>query len=281
MGCTLQVGENGIYWLNGGGFRLDGGTMFGPVPKKLWAARYPADEDNTIPMVNDPLLVVTPEHRIIIDSGLGNKLSEKQKTIFQIQPEWDLPAELNRLGFTREDIDIVILTHGDFDHAGGIVMADEHGEYELTFPNARHFMHILEWQDVQDPGLRSKSTYFKENFLYLEPGNNLILTEHDVDVCKGVKIYHSGGHTRGHQIVEITSRKQTAVHLGDLMPTHAHVNPLWVMAYDNFPLDVIDSKIKYYDLFREKDAWYTSYHDPVVRACRLNKDTEIVEKWPA
>lgn len=277
----LQLGKVTVEWLGGGGFRLDGGSMFGPVPKVLWQKRYPADAQNTIAMVNDPLLVRTPTCNVIIDSGLGNKLTEKQKEIYKVDPPWDVPEGLMGAGLSPEDIDYVILTHGDFDHAGGITMVDSAGNLRLTFPQARHVLHRFEWEDICNPCLRAQSTYLKENFQLLREGANLVLTESEFKVCPEINVIHTGGHTRGHQIVEIHSDGQTAMHLGDLLPTHVHVNPLWVMAYDNFPLTVIEKKIEFLNRCEADNIWITSYHDPEIRAFRLGPDRVVVEHFSA
>ncbi len=251
--------------------------MFGPVPKVLWQKRYAASEDNLIPMCNDPLLIRAGDLHILIDTGIGNKLSEKQLQIYQVTSPWDLPAQLAARGIAREDINVVILTHCDFDHAGGIVRQTSEGRQELTFPKALHIIHEKEWQDVKNPNLRSQSTYLPENFHLLEASGLLELTGDDRRIIPGITVRHSGGHTRGHQVVEIESGGTSAIHLGDLCPTHAHLNPLWVMAYDNFPLEVIARKEDYLRIYRNKASWFTFYHDPFVRACRLADDGSIAQ----
>lgn len=272
---SLKLGEFHLYWLNGGHFRLDGGTMFGAVPKVLWEKKCAADKQNTIPMCNDVLLVKTPEHNILIDTGIGNKLSEKLLSIFQVTKEWSLITELAELGLTRADIDLVLLTHCDFDHAGGIVMRSQSKE-ELSFPNAVHYIQQKEWEDVEQPNRRAKSTYWPENFSLLKKKGKLQLFSGNREVISGVKLIHTGGHTRGHQLVELCSNGETAAHLGDLYPTHAHTNPLWIMAYDNFPLEVIDRKEEYFTHYQKLDSWFTFYHDPAVKACKLDEQGNII-----
>jgi len=140
----FRLGEFELFWLRGGSFELDGGAMFGVVPKALWSKKYPANEDNTISMVAWPLLIKTPDSLVLIETGLGNKLTEKQKQIFRVKEEWNVIGDLDDMGIRREDIDYVILTHYDFDHAGGVVMKDEEsGGYYLTFPGAQHIIQTM------------------------------------------------------------------------------------------------------------------------------------------
>ncbi len=280
MTPPLTLGDFQIYWLGGGNFRLDGGTMFGAVPKVLWQKKCEADAANSIPLVNDALLVRTPEQNIIIDTGLGNKLTPKQLSIFQVTLPWSVVEDLTQLGLSRNDIDIVLLTHCDFDHAGGIVMLDEQGREKLTFPRALHYVQKTEWEDVEHPCRRAKSTYWPANFDLLKKEGHLEIIDGDLEVCPGIKLRHTGGHTRGHQLVELSSQGETAVHLGDLFPTHAYTNPLWIMAYDNFPLEVIERKEEYFDHYRRRNSWFTFYHDPQIKACKLTEQGEINITWP-
>ncbi len=280
-----KLGNFEIFWLNGGEFELDGGTMFGVVPKVLWAEKYPVDEknplgfkENYIKLLNYPLLVKTPDSLVLIETGLGNKLSQKQKQIYRVIKDWDLPQELKKIGLTRQDINYVILTHCDFDHAGGIVMFNSDGEEELTFPNAKHIVQKLEWEDVMQPNKRSANTYWKQNFSKLKDTDNLQLVEGNFEICPGIEVQHTAGHTRGHQIVRIQSGKGIAYHLADLLPTHVHFKPLWIMAYDNFPMDVIALKEKYEAIGLRENAWFTFYHDPSMYACKFDKQGRIVKK---
>ena len=276
----LRVGATELYWLSGGDFRLDGGTMFGPVPKSLWRKKVEAAADNTILLCNDPLLIRTPGLNILVDTGLGNKLTLKQQAVFKITSPWRLLPQLAALGLSRQDIDLVILTHGDFDHAGGVVMVDEQGRQEITFPAATHLIQEAEWSDVIAPGRRAQESYWPVNFQQLIKSGRIQFVQGSHQVCPEVKVCLTSGHTLGHQLVEVASQGETAVHLGDLFPTHAHVNPLWVMAYDNFPLEVIACKERYLAEYRKRDAWFTFYHDPLVKACKLGDKGKLSDRWP-
>ncbi len=276
-GFTLGCFE--LHWLKGGRFALDGGTMFGVVPKVLWSKRYPADDENYIPLVAWPILVRTPDTLILIESGLGNKLTEKQRKIFRLSEPWNVEEDLKALGLRREDIEYVILTHCDFDHAGGVVMHDSQGRPMPSFPEAVHVIQKREWEDVMHPNMRSVNTYWSHNFEFLSEAMNLKLVEGEVKIAKGVTVVHTGGHTRGHQIIELESDGERAIHMGDLLPTHAHFNPLWIMAYDTFPLESVRLKNEIEAKAIREYAWFTFYHDPFYLACRFNEKGEIVEKW--
>ncbi len=280
MKNKLKLGDFELIWLSGGTFELDGGSMFGVVPKIMWSKKYPSDRDNYIPMNASPILVKTPHALIVIESGLGNKLTDKQKRIFRLKEEWNINADLKALGIHREDIDFVVLTHYDWDHSGGVVMTDENGQSALTFPSAKHVIQKSEWEDVSGPNIRSINTYWPINSELLKGCRNLELIEGEVEIVSGVRAVHTGGHNRGHQIVKMESRGQFAVHLGDLLPTHAHFKPLWVMAYDNFPLECIKLKEELEKKYVEEKAWFTFYHDPFVLACKFDEKGNIIEKWP-
>ncbi|MCX8031344.1 MAG: MBL fold metallo-hydrolase [Thermodesulfovibrionales bacterium] len=278
MKKPLQLGLFELFWLKGGIFELDGGAMFGVVPKVLWSKKYPADEENFVPLVNYPILIRTSGALILIESGLGNKLTEKQKKIFKVKEDWQLLADLEKLGISRYDIDYVILTHCDFDHSGGVIMKDN-DIYQITFPNAKHVIQKREWEDVLNPNRRSSHSYWPINYDLLRDSKNLELVDGTVEIISGIKVHHTGGHNRGHQAVEIESEGQKAIHMGDVLPTHAHFNPLWVMAYDNFPLDVISLR-EYWEMKGiEEKAWFTFYHDPYMLACKFDKEGNIIEKW--
>jgi glyoxylase-like metal-dependent hydrolase (beta-lactamase superfamily II) len=279
MSRALKIGEMELHWLQGGVFELDGGTMFGVVPRVLWAKKFPPDKDNYIRMLNAPILVKSPHGLAVIETGLGNKLTEKQRKIFRIREDWDIPGSLSSLGIGRDDITHVVLTHCDFDHAGGVVMRNDRGEHELTFPRAQHIVQRTEWEDAMSPNQRASHTYWPQNFEELKASDNLRLVGGEYEVFPGVFLVPTGGHTRGHQIVRITSDEDTAVHMADLLPTHIHFNPLWIMAYDNFPLDAIAQKEAIEKQGVQEGAWFTFYHDPFMKACRFEEDGTVKESF--
>lgn len=275
----LKVGGLELFWMGGGTSAYDGGTMFGAVPKALWSKRLPADEDNYIEMRNAPILVRASGALVVIETGLGNKLTVKQKKIYRLGREWSVPGDLVSLGLARGDVTHVVLTHCDFDHAGGIVMLNDSGEAELTFPNAEHLIQRAEWEDVVNPNERASHSYWPVNFTGLTESGKLRLLEGDYELTSGIRLILTGGHTRGHQVVSMESGGESALHLADLLPTHVHFNPLWVTAYDNFPLDAIERKQELERMGIGRDAWFTFYHDPFMLACRFDEEGNVVEKF--
>lgn len=281
MKTGFRIGDFELTWLNGGVFELDGGAMFGVVPKVLWQKKYPANEENYIRMNAWPILVRTPSSLVLIESGLGNKMTDKQKKIYRLQEDWSILADLALLGIKREDIDSVILTHYDFDHAGGVMMQSGAGSLELTFPRAKYVIQRKEWEDVLNPNIRNINTYWAINNEMMRGKPNLELVDGEAEVVPGVAAIHTGGHNSGHQIVKLESKGETALHLGDLLPTHAHANPLWVMAYDNYPMETIAMKEKWIKKGVEEKAWFTFYHDAFLLACKYDDKGTVIESRKA
>jgi glyoxylase-like metal-dependent hydrolase (beta-lactamase superfamily II) len=281
MKAGLKIGDFELTWLNGGTFELDGGAMFGVVPKVLWQKKYPPAEDNYIPLAAWPILVKTPQALVLIESGIGNKLTDKQKKIYRIKEDWSVLEDLKQFGVTREDIDFVVLTHYDFDHAGGVVMQEADGTLGFTFPKATHILQKKEWHDVLNPNIRTINTYWPLNNELMRTSSNLHLIDGRYEVVPGISVVHTGGHNGGHQIVTIESRGGKVLHLGDLLPTHAHANPLWVMAYDNFPMDTIAAKEQWMKQGVAEGVWFTFYHDHFMTACKYDDRGNVTDKWPA
>ena len=268
----MQLGQFSIDWVSDGTFRLDGGAMFGAVPKVLWEKRIPSDERNRIPMGLNCILVTTPDGRVLLDTGIGSKLGAKQQDIFAIAQPPTVETSLATLGLTPEDIDHVVLSHCDFDHLGGATRRREDGAIVPTFPRATYHIRKEEWEDLTHPNQRSKSTYFEENWRAIEEAGLVKLIAHDGEILPGIATHHTGGHTRGHVVIEIASEGEGAVYMGDLMPTHHHLNPLWVMAYDNFPMTSIEQRGAWTKRLAERGWWLLFYHDIELGAGRWNLD---------
>nr|WP_256521663.1 MBL fold metallo-hydrolase [Halobacillus sp. A5] len=262
-------------WLNGGVTHLDGGAMFGVVPRALWSKKYPVNEQNQIELRTDPILLQLNEKNILIDAGIGhNKLTEKQKIIFGVKEESKLKDELASLSLAPEDIDIVCMTHLHFDHACGLTKW-EGGRLVPFFPHAKIITSEIEWNEMRHPNIRSKNTYWEDNW---KPVVDQVHTfTGEAEIAEGLKMIHTSGHSDGHAVICYEDEEAAFIHMADLMPTHAHQNVLWALAYDDYPVTSVHQKEKWMDFGYSKEAWYTFYHDAVYRALKFNKDGKIME----
>ena len=234
----MQLGDFELTSLSDGMFRLDGGAMFGVVPKPLWERRAPADEKNRIALGMRPLLVKTPTHRILIDAGCGDKMTAKDAVIYGFDRAKHLTHSLADHGLTPADIDIVIASHLHFDHAGGFT-ENVDGQIRARFPNARYKIRRAEYEDATHPHERNRASYFPENYVPLVEAGLVDFNEEDAEIVPGISVIRTGGHTMHHQLIKITSGGRTAVFTADLMPTAAHVDDPWIMGYDLYPMDTL------------------------------------------
>ncbi|MGV2941794.1 MBL fold metallo-hydrolase [Mesobacillus sp. LC4] len=270
----LELRNVKLQWLNGGVTHLDGGAMFGVVPKPLWSRKYAVNDKNQIELRTDPILIQAEGMNFLVESGMGNgKLNEKQKRNFGVLEESSLESELEKLGLKPEDIDYILMTHMHFDHACGLTK-DFKGEFVSVFPNAKIITSQVEWDEMRNPNIRSKSTYWKENWQGIE---HQVATFEKEWSFGPIRMIHTGGHSDGHSILVIEDEDITIVHMADIMPTHAHQNPLWVMAYDDYPMNSIFAKEKWLEFGISKDSWFTFYHDAVYRAVKFDRDGKITQ----
>ncbi|MBL4951917.1 MBL fold metallo-hydrolase [Neobacillus sp. OS1-32] len=271
---TLKIGNVSLTWLSGGVTNLDGGAMFGVVPKSLWSKKYPANEKNQIELPTDPILVQFDGKNILIESGLGNgKLTEKQLRNYGVTKESELDVSLQSIGLDSTKIDYVLMTHLHFDHACGLTKPGN-GEFVSVFPNAKIITSKIEWDEMRQPNIRSKNTYWKENWEAIE---SQVETFEENWSFGPIRMIHTGGHSNGHSIVIIEDGGEMAIHMADIMATHAHQNVLWVMAYDDYPMDSIAAKAKWQPFAVEKQAWFTFYHDAFYRAVKWGPDGQMME----
>ncbi|MCA1038763.1 MBL fold metallo-hydrolase [Bacillus infantis] len=272
---TLKLKTVKLTWLNGGVTHLDGGAMFGVVPKALWEKKYPCNEKNQIELRTDPILVEANGKKMLIETGIGSgKLNEKQKRNYGVTEESSLEKSLGELNLGPEDIDYVLMTHLHFDHACGLTRL-EGEEFVSVFPNARIIVSETEWEEMRNPNIRSRNTYWKENWSGIE---GQVVTFKDEWSFGPVRMVHTGGHSDGHSIILIEEEGETIVHMADIMPTHAHQNVLWVLAFDDYPMDSIAAKQKWLEYGISKDAWFTFYHDAYYRAIKWGGDKQLKEE---
>lgn len=269
---SLQIGKATLTWLSGGDNHLDGGAMFGVVPKALWSRIYPVNDINQIQMRVDPILLQLDGKNMLIDTGIGNgKLTEKQLRNFGVTEESKIEASLHACGLTSGDIDYVLMTHMHFDHACGLT--HDHGNgYESVFPNAIIYTSRTEWDEMRQPNIRSVNTYWKRNWEAVQ--NQVKPFENEIEVVKGLRMIHTGGHSDGHSILVYEDGDDCFIHMADIMATHAHEHKLWAMAYDDYPVTSVHQKEKWMQYGYERRAWYTFYHDAYYRALRFDEAGE-------
>jgi glyoxylase-like metal-dependent hydrolase (beta-lactamase superfamily II) len=212
-------------------FKLDGGAMFGVVPKALWDKVSPADQANRVPLVCNLLVIETPDGRVLVETGMGPRWTEKEIERFELKMLIDHEKALESVGLQNDEIDAVIMSHLHFDHAGGAVLKGADGELRPAFPKAKYYAQKGEWQLSKAANSRAKASYRADDLLPLEKAGVLQLIDGDTEILPGVWAKVTGGHTSHHQVI-----------FADIMPTKSHIAPPWVMGYDHFPLDTCDVK---------------------------------------
>ncbi|MBD7984346.1 MBL fold metallo-hydrolase [Sporosarcina sp. Sa2YVA2] len=277
---TYSFHDMTLTWLDGGVNYLDGGTMFGVVPKALWSRRYAVDENNLIELRTDPILISYQGKHILIDSGIGKgKLTEKLKRNLGVRAETKVEESLAKIGLSTSDIDMILMTHLHNDHAAGLTGWKD-DELVSVFPNADIYVSQIEWNEMREPNIRSKNTYWKENW---EPIQTQVKTfDLETEILPGIQMIHTGGHSDGHSIIKLTQNGETIIHMADIMPTHAHSNPLWVLAYDDYPMISIFAKEKIMKEALANNYRFIFYHDAVYRLVQWEASgkelTEVVER---
>ena len=272
---TTKLGDFTLHALDAGALKLDGGAMFGVVPKTLWQKRLPADELNRIRFAMRCLLVETPDALVLIDNGIGNKEDEKFTDIYAVET-FGAVAGVTRLeeamraaGFSFGDVDVMIDTHLHFDHAGGNTHVDADGQVRLSFPNARYVVQKGELGWAHRANERTRASYFDRNYDPVVEAGRMELVEGVVEVLPGVEVRPTPGHTPFHQSVVLRSGGQTACFLADVCPTSAHLPLPWIMGYDVEPLVTLESKRALFEQ-AHREGWLLVFeHDPEVAWGRL------------
>ncbi len=273
---TARVGNWTLTTIETGEFRLDGGAMFGVVPKILWNRQHPADEDNRIDMSMRSLMVrgeVDGEERIIlIDTGAGDKLGDKMRSIYQIDySRKDLMGSLASAGVTPAQVTDVILTHLHFDHCGGSTLVTD-GEVESTFPNAVYHVQQSQWEWARAQNERDRASYLSENYQPLEQTGQLNLVDGEVELLSDIYLVVVDGHTPGQHLPLIRTVQKTVLYCGDLFPTPSHIPLPFIMGYDLEPLKTLEDKRRLLPRAVEEE-WILYYeHDPEME-CSSVEDT--------
>ena len=269
----MKLGAFDMTPVTDGRFRLDGGAMFGVVPKVLWEKCCQADERNRIQMGLNCLLVRAHGKNILVDTGLGDKWDAKFTDMFAMDRTPPLYDSLKAQGLTAEDIHMVINTHLHFDHCGGNTMCDD-GALVPAFPKAKYVVQRGEYEDAARANERTRASYRKENFTPIAHVNQWEFLDGDTELAPGISVVVTDGHTRHHQCVKIESEGETAFYLGDLIPTVSHLPLPYIMGYDLYPMQTLETKRWVLERAFEENWLLIFEHDPKVQMGYVKKDGE-------
>jgi len=260
----MQIGDYKLHTVQTGLFKLDGGAMFGVVPKNLWQKTNPADGENRIEMCTRALVLESGKKKILIDTGIGYKLSEKVNKIYDVDySEFTLEKSLGQINLKSEDITDVILTHLHFDHAGGNTYYDQDRNLKPTFPNATYYVQKKQYEWAMNPTERDRASFFPENYKPLFENKILNLPDGEYKFDEFITLLPVNGHTNNMQMIKVSdNEKNTLLYVADLIPTAGHIPAPYIMGYDLFPLTTLDEKHKYLKEISDKDWTVYFEHDP-------------------
>jgi glyoxylase-like metal-dependent hydrolase (beta-lactamase superfamily II) len=262
----MKLGDFKLSLLSDGTFRLDGGQVFGVVPKVLWEKKVTADSRNRVLMGLNCLLVRTDIHNVLIETGIGDKFDAKFADIYDVRKPATLPIELGRQGLKLEDIDVVINSHLHFDHCGWNTRCD--GEKLVpTFPRARYYVQRGEWEHALEPTERDRASYVRDFFLAGQAQASFL--EGDQEIVPGIRVELTPGHNRNMQCIWIESQGEEACFISDLVPTHWHLPYPWIMSLDLYPLQTLENKKRLLPQIVERNALVIFPHDAEMPCARL------------
>ncbi len=266
----MKLGRFTIRSIETGKFRLDGGAMFGVVPKVLWEQTNPADGNNRISMAMRALYLEGDGRRLLVDSGAGTKNDEKMLRNYKIETV-GLRASLVDSGVDPDSITEAIITHLHFDHAGGYTYIDDGGKLQLSLPNAVHYVQRKQWEAALAPNAKDRASFFPDNYRPIEEAGGLVLVDGREEIFPGVTVIPTNGHTPGHQVVLVNTESENLLYCGDLIPLASHVRPPFIMAYDHFPLSTLEEKIEMLGSAAD-EGWILFFeHDPLIPACKVKR----------
>ncbi len=258
----MEFGDFKLYSLSDGCFRLDGGAVFGVVPKVMWQKQNPPDENNRVLLGLNPMLICKGNLRIIVDTGIGNKFDNKFKGIYGIDKTTTLHESLEYIGLTEKDISIVINTHLHFDHAGGNTVNSADGGVKPSFPNARYIVQSGEWEDALASNDRTNASYLLEDFIPVMETGQFELIDGNQEIEEGVSVFKTSGHNKHIQLVKIDSKGKSAIYLSDIIPTTTHLQYPYITGYDLYPLETLKIKEEIIEAAVEENWLLIFEHDP-------------------
>ena len=267
----MQIGQWRLDSLDGGDFWLDGGVVFGIVPRTLWSGVFAPDEQNRVRLACRCLLARDGQRTVLIDTGNGGKWSPLDRRFYGIEPGNPIVDNLAKFGLEPDAIDYVVLTHLHRDHVGGASHWDENRRPTATFRRARHLIGRREWEDAIGQSPELQTAYPIENLTPLEHAGLIEIVDEQAELFRGLRVRHTGGHTRGHLAIQFESAGDGLLLIGDLCATTGHLHPMWNLSYDTFPLDTRRVKPKLLAEAAERRWWVMWPHDPKVCVAQIEK----------
>jgi len=277
----MQIGDYRMEVIPDSEFRLDGGAMFGVVPRNLWAQVCPPDDQNRIRLTMNCVFIDTGEDKVLIETGIGDKWTPRETAMYGIKRERPLTETLRaKTGVAADEITIVVNTHLHFDHAGGNTTRNVDGEVVPTFKNARYFMSAAELEHADTPSERDRASYLMDNWVPLRESGQLETKEGDYEVVPGLRMQTEPGHNRSMQCWRLDRGGNTVFGFADLVPMRAHIRPPWIMGYDLFPLETLEAKKRLLPKAVKENWLCLFYHDPEAPLCHLVIEDNRIKAVP-
>ena len=272
MRAVIELGSIKVHVLRESTFWLDGGAMFGVVPRAVWERNDPPDGRNRVELAANVALIETAGKRVLVETGMGERWEPREVERYRLEGPGLLPALAAR-GVAPEDIDVVVNTHLHFDHAGGNTRRVD-GRITPTFGRARYVVQLGEWEDATHPHERSHASYREDDFVPLAAARQLDTVQGEVEVAPGVRVVPVGGHTAYHQMVLVEGGGKTLAIPTDLLPTASHLPLPFIMSYDLFPLGTLEAKRRLLGRVVDEGWSLLFYHDPRVAAGRVRREKD-------
>jgi glyoxylase-like metal-dependent hydrolase (beta-lactamase superfamily II) len=280
MVTRFRLGDFEVYSFVEGRMHLDGGAMFGVVPKKLWTREVRCDDDNLIALDLNLLLVKAHGKNLLVDTGCGDVATERERKIYGLCGTTDLERHLAAAGLRPDDIDAVLFSHLHFDHSGGGLVRTPEGSVTTRFPRARYIVNAREWADATHPDERTTATYVPEYMRAYANSGQVDTLEGEVEFLPGIRLVHTGGHTAGHQAIVFESGGASLGYYADIFPTRTHLRPAWVAAVDTHPLDTMKAKKRILRACVEEGITVAFDHDLEVKLAHIVADGAAFRAQP-